>query len=62
MFDEEDWTNLKIPHTHNPFNVSKTLEEKAAWEYIASTDNTTNIKLTVKPNRNYGTFKVTLEP
>lgn len=36
VFDETDWTNPERPDI-SPYTISKTLAERAAWDYVAST-------------------------
>ena len=34
MFTEEHWTDMNSPGGKQAYNKSKTLAEKAAWDYI----------------------------
>ncbi|MEK8132597.1 NAD-dependent epimerase/dehydratase family protein [Paenibacillus filicis] len=45
-FTEDDWTNENREGLFDLHMVSKTMEEKAAWSFIRSPENTTNITLT----------------
>ncbi|NUU64040.1 NAD-dependent epimerase/dehydratase family protein [Paenibacillus agri] len=46
IFTEDDWTNEDREGLFDLHMVSKTMEEKAAWSFIHSPENTTNISLT----------------
>ncbi|MFE4713947.1 MULTISPECIES: NAD-dependent epimerase/dehydratase family protein [unclassified Paenibacillus] len=45
-FTEDDWTNEDREGLFDHNMVSKTMEEKAAWSFIRSQENTTNIIMT----------------
>ncbi|WP_186438400.1 NAD-dependent epimerase/dehydratase family protein [Cohnella terricola] len=45
-FTEDDWTNENREGLFDLHMVSKTMEEKAAWSFIHSPENTTNISMT----------------
>jgi len=45
-FTEDDWTNENREGLFDLHMVSKTMEEKAAWSFIHSDENTTNMSMT----------------
>ncbi|MFF2090035.1 NAD-dependent epimerase/dehydratase family protein [Paenibacillus sp. NPDC058174] len=45
-FTEDDWTNENREDLFDLHMVSKTMEEKAAWSFIRSRENITNISMT----------------
>ncbi len=45
-FTEDDWTNENREGLFDLHMVSKTMEEKAAWSFIRSDENTTNMSMT----------------
>ncbi|KAK6465077.1 Coumarine and phenylpropanoid biosynthesis [Scheffersomyces coipomensis] len=56
-FTEEDWTivNEQTEKTLRPYQVSKTLAEKSAWEFIKDPKNNVKFGLTtINPNLIYG--------